>query len=330
MTMRKLARVWVRLRRRVALVGLPLACATLALAPGLRPAEAASPPGAYTGEAAQLTTTSATLNGSVSPGNQSTSYYFQYGTTTSYEAQTPVSPAGGGSQSIHVSAPVSGLSVYTTYHYRLAAVNPAGTRFGLDRTFTTKKIPLTVLAVASPSRDPFGSPIVVSGMLSGTESAHHTVVLQANPFPYLGGFKAIGNPELTEASGAFSFPTVSIMQNTQLRVSTVDTPPTYSRVMVERVAVRVTLHLRPTDRHGFARLYGTVTPAEFGALVYFQLLRPGRGPTAVGSTVITAGMRTVSRFSHVVHIRRAGLYRAVVIVASGAQVSNHSRAILIG
>jgi hypothetical protein len=46
--------------------------------------------------------------------------------------------------------------------------------------------------------------------------------------------------------------------------------------------------------------------------------------------VITGGTSSLSHFTTVLRIRRAGLYRAVVFVASGAQVANHSRAILIG
>jgi hypothetical protein len=305
--------------RSVALVGSLLACATLALTVGAQLADAAAPPTPYTGEAAELTYTSATLKGSVSPGNEQTSYYFQYGQTSAYGAQTPTTPAGAGTQTIHVAAAVTGLSIYTTYHYRLVAVNAHGTTDGQDRTFTTKKIPLAFTVAATPSRDLFGSPFSVDGTLSGTGSANHAVVLQANQFP-----------ELTDASGSFSFSVPSLSQNSQLRVATLETPPVNSRVMVELVAVRVTLHLRPTGRHGYARLYGTVTPAELGALVSFQLLRSGRRPVTVSSTVVTRRTATFSRFSRVVHIRRAGLYRALVTVASGAQVSNHSRAILIG
>lgn len=292
-------------------------------------ADAASAPTASTGEAAELTTSSATLKGSVSQGNQPTSYYFQYGLTSAYVAQTAVTP-GAGTQTIHVAVSVAGLSVATTYHYRLVAVNATGTSVGVDRTFTTKKIPLKFTVAANPSRGLFDSPFTVDGTLTGTGSADHAVVLQANPFPYLGGFKVVGNPELTSAGGSFSFSVPGLTQNTQLRVATLETPQVSSPIVVERVAVRVTLHLRAVGRHGYARLFGTVTPAQPVALVDFQLLAPGHRMVRVGSTVITGAAGSFSRFSRVVRIRRAGLYRAYVQVASGAQLSNHSRAILIG
>ena len=306
-----------------------LALTALVFAPSPQAADASSPPTAYTGNAAQVTTSSATLEGSVYAGNQQTSYYFQYGPTTAYGAQTPTASVDAGTQTEHVSALIATLSVDTVYHYRLVAVNASATKEGPDRTFTTKKIPLTLQVQATPSRDLFGSPFLVQGTLSGTGSANHPVVVEANPFPYLAGFKPIISPVLTNAGGSFSISVAHLSANTQLRVSTLETPAVNSRVLVELVQVRVTLHLRRTARRGYARLYGTITPAQTGAVVGLQLLRPGRKPLGLGSTLATQGRGSFSRFSRVVHIPRGGFYRAHVIVASGAQVSNYSRTILI-
>lgn len=309
---------------------LPLAVATLLFSVEPQAAGAASAPSAYTGEAVDLTSSSATLNGSIGPANEETSYYFQYGTTVAYGAQTPTTLAGAGTQAIHVSAPLTGLAVGTTYHYRLVAVNALGTRNGQGRAFTTKKIPLTFTIAVAPGRQLLGSPLSVSGTLSGTGSASHAVVLEANPFPYLSGFKAITDPLLTDVAGNFSFSVPGLSENTQLRVATLEAPLVNSRVVVERVAVRVALHVRPSGRRGYVRLYGAVTPAQIGALVSFQMLRPGHRPLTVASTIITDRAKAFSRFSRAVHIRRPGLYRAYVHVVSGAQVSNGSRTILIG
>jgi hypothetical protein len=286
------------------------------------------------GEPSQLTSSSAVLGGSVKPAGQPTSFYFQYGASNAYGEQTSPTPLGSGTQSTPVSVALTGLAAYTTYHYRLVAVNAAGTTDGHDRTFTTRKIPLTFNIAVTPKIGLFGSPFSVAGTLSGTGSADHAVVLEANPFPYLAGFKMISGDELTDAGGSFSFPVVGLSENTELRVATLDAQPVDSRTVVALVAVRVTLHLRPAGRHGFARLYGTVTPGEPGSRVIFQLLAPALEPVGVSSTFITGGGRASSRFSRIVRIRRAGLYRAFVSVASGAQVSgaqvsNHSRAILI-
>jgi hypothetical protein len=94
------------------------------------------------------------------------------------------------------------------------------------------------------------------------------------------------------------------------------------------VAVRVGFHAHRTHRRGFVRLYGTVAPAEVGALVGFQLLRPGNSLNQ-GGTVVKAGTPTVSRFSRIVRVRHPGLYRALVKVSDGAHVSNYSAPIFV-
>ena len=70
-------------------------------------------------------------------------------------------------------------------------------------------------------------------------------------------------------------------------------------------------------------------PAEVGALVGFQLLRPGKSVNE-GGTSVTAGSSSVSRFSAVVRLPHRGLYRALVKVSNdGGHVSNYSEPILI-
>ncbi|MHB8241781.1 MAG: hypothetical protein ACYDHN_07295, partial [Solirubrobacteraceae bacterium] len=292
------------------------AALTCALAPGLGmgSAQAASQaPGVATGAPTNVTSSSVTLGGEVNPHSQETSFYFEYGPTASYGSQTVPATAGNGGQTHGVTTPVGALLAGTVYHYRLVAVNPTGSTLGKDRTFTTKKIPLTFKVSATPSRVVFGSPVTVSGTLSGTGSANHQIVLLANTFPFLAGFKNLDTPLLTDAGGAFSFSVKDLTQNTQLRVSTLEVPPAVSGVIVERVAVRVTLHVRPTARHGVVRLYGAVAPAQIVAPVSFQLLRPGHKPLTVASTNVKKASGGVSRFESLVPIRHGGgLYRASV------------------
>lgn len=286
-------------------------------------------PSASTGGVSNVNYSSATLDASVNPQGQETNYVFQYGPTHSYGAQTPLSPAGNGTKTIKVSQSVSGLQPLTTYHYRIVASSSAGTTKGSDRTFTTPEIPLSVAITGVPNPVVFGNSFVVEGLLSGTGSGSHEIVLQANPYPYLAGFKTVGNPEITNPAGSFSFPFLDLLENTQLRVVTVGKPEVISPVVLENVAVRVSFHARSVGRPGFVRLYGTVAPAEVGALVGFQLLQPGHKSVNEGGTGVTAGTPTVSRFSRVVRIRRRGLYRALVQVQAGADVSNYSTPVLV-
>lgn len=292
-------------------------------------AKAAPPPATNSVSASNVTFSSAAFNGLIYPHGQPTNYYFQYGETTGYGVQTPLAPAGSGTIAVKVSQQVGNLKPATTYHFRLVATSPAGTTDGLDHTFTTKAVPLSLQIAGVPNPVPFGEPFLVEGSLSGTGSANHAIVLQANPFPYTAGFKTVGNAELTNSTGGFSFPVVGLLENTQLRVQTVGAPTVTSTVLPENVAIRVTFQARRTHRRHHWRLYGTVTPAEPGALVGFQLLVAGGRTVNEGGTVVKQGSSTVSTFSRTVHLHHGGVYRALVKINDGAHVSAYSAPVLI-
>ena len=302
-----------------------LACAALSMTDAA--AALAAAPSASTGQSADVSYSSAVVYGSVNPHGESTGYVFQYGTTRAYGQQSSLSPAGGGNGSVRVSQTLTGLQPLTTYHYRILATNAAGATAGNDRTFATGPVPLSLAIAGVPNPVVFGSPLLVEGTLSGTGSAAHPVQLEANAFPYTAGFQPVGNAELTNSAGGFSFTYVGLTENTQLRVVTVGTPEVSSPVLSEGVAVRVSFHVHSTRRRGYARLYGSVSPAEVGALVGFQLLRPGRSVNEGGTVVKAAGAET-SSFSRVVRVP-AGVYRALVKIDDGAHVSAYSPAVLI-
>lgn len=95
-------------------------------------------PAAATTAATSVTTTSATLNGTVNPQGAPTYCLFAYGTTTGYGTTTPAQSLGSGTSAVAVSAPISGLTANTGYHFQLLCVNSAGAfGFGGDKTFTT-------------------------------------------------------------------------------------------------------------------------------------------------------------------------------------------------
>ncbi len=100
-----------------------------------------SAPTVVTGGATSIGQTSATLNGTVNPNGQSTTYHFEYGLNDCGSGgctSTPDANAGAGSGAQPVSAAItSGLTADTVYHFRLVAENATGTSFGSDQTFTT-------------------------------------------------------------------------------------------------------------------------------------------------------------------------------------------------
>jgi plastocyanin len=109
-------------------------------------------PVAVTGVATPVTETGATLNGTVDPEGNKTTYFFKYGRTTSYEnGSTPTPPGKLAAVKVSepVSAPVTGLAPGTTYHFQLVAENSAGTAKGADQTLTTPGPPSATTSAAT-------------------------------------------------------------------------------------------------------------------------------------------------------------------------------------
>ena len=289
---------------------------------------AASRPTLATGAAKEVSYASAVLTGTVNPSAADTSYYFQYGPTRAYGSQTGIADAGSGATRVSVRLAVTGLQPITVYHYRLVAVNASGATLGSDRTLLTSRIPLSLAILASPNPVVFASPIVIQGTLSGTGNGGRQVVLQGNAFPFTAGFLNVGNPELTTATGGFTFNLLDATLVTQFRVITTTKPAIVSPVVSENVAVRVTSHIAKTRHMGYVRIYGTVTPAENGAQVGMLRIVRGRGVLAGGTILKANGNATSSRFSRVVHVHK-GVYRVLVRVLNAGQVSNYGTPLLI-
>jgi hypothetical protein len=95
-------------------------------------------PGVTTEPASSVGRYAATLVGTISPNNQATSYYFQYGLTDTYGYQTAVKSIAAGSTPITVSIALPGIEPGTIFHYRLIASHGAtATSVGADVTFAT-------------------------------------------------------------------------------------------------------------------------------------------------------------------------------------------------
>jgi hypothetical protein len=107
-----------------------------------------------TGPANAITPNSAVLTGIVFPENTRTMYLFELGTSTAYGTQILGGEAGREGGLVPVSVTAGGLEPGTVYHYRLLAVNAAGTSVGPDRTFTTTTFPQQIFQPPTPGLVP--------------------------------------------------------------------------------------------------------------------------------------------------------------------------------
>ena len=112
------------------------------------------PPVATTSAATNVTLTSATVPGTVDANGSPTTWYVEYGTTTSYGLKTrdarrrrrPTTRSA-------ISAALTGLTSATTYHFRVVATNAAGIGRGADRTLRTATPPTPPAPLATTGHD---------------------------------------------------------------------------------------------------------------------------------------------------------------------------------
>jgi hypothetical protein len=112
-----------------------LACGALALV--VPNAIAHRPPDVVTTAATEVGSSSATLNGLVTPHGIDTTYFFQYGAGR-YDAHTSLASAGDGREPVAVSVRAENLRPETIYHVRLVAFSSFRIAFGDDNAFATQ------------------------------------------------------------------------------------------------------------------------------------------------------------------------------------------------
>jgi hypothetical protein len=264
-------------------------------------------PTVTTGHARDVTQTSATLTGTVNPRGQSTSYVFQYGTSTTYGSQTIAASADAGTKAISVAQALAGLSPGTTYHYRLAATNTNGTTYGHDVAFKTTGLPAAITIADVPSTITFGQLVTVAGRVLPPRPSHVAATLESAPS--VAGPWSSDATTVTATSGTYSFPRLSPASNTYYRV--LSDGATSGAVFVTvrfRVGVRVSRWHPPPGT--LVRFYGRVDPAHFWHRVLIQRLGPhGRWLTIKRTRLIHAHG---AFYSARVKIERTGRYRVLV------------------
>lgn len=313
---------------------LGLVCAAAAAIPTMGAATAsaaATPPTATTGQATQVTYDSAVVGGSSNPEGLSTEVYFDYGTSKAFgQTSAPIPLTGNTTQA--VSAPLKGLAAFTTYDFRVVAVNANGTTYGAAGHFTTKKIPLSLQIAATPNPIPYGGLVTVAGTLSGTGNANQPVALQQNPYPYTAGFTQTGNAELTSSSGAYSFSIASLDMSTQYRVVSTTNPNLVSPVVLVTDSLLVTVHSHAAGTHArrAARIYGSVAPSsETDAKFAVQELFGQTWKLINGGITAGAARNGVVPFSKVVPLKHSGFIRVFVGTVQGANAESFSAPIFV-
>jgi hypothetical protein len=154
--------------------------------------------GVETNPATDISQQGVTLHGEFDGNGLPTSYYFEYGPTTAYglvSEAAPGSAAGSPVGPTAVSSVIDEYEGYSTYHFRLVAVNSFGETRGPDQSFETLAAPLpgvenpavvnlaptsaTLMAEVNPNRWPtvylfewgrstsYGSSTVISTAIGG-------------------------------------------------------------------------------------------------------------------------------------------------------------------
>jgi hypothetical protein len=124
-----------------AAVGTPFFLFTNGTSPRGLFADAYQPDTPVTGAASGVSTSAATLSGTVNPNGASVNVSFEYGTTTAYGESTAVQTLAPSNAATPFTAALSGLPAGTTIHYRAVASSDFGTFVGGDQTLTTAQLP---------------------------------------------------------------------------------------------------------------------------------------------------------------------------------------------
>jgi hypothetical protein len=138
-------------------------------------AAAVGAPIVTTGPAVDVSTSSATVTGTVDPNGLATTYQVEYGTTTAYGFATGTRAIGADSGPVRVREPLTGLQPNTAYHYRVVASNASGVVKGADATLHTAVPVAPPKAVTQVPRDVGATGTVLRGKVvpNGAQTKYH-------------------------------------------------------------------------------------------------------------------------------------------------------------
>ncbi len=142
------------------------------------PAAAATKPTATTEGASSISTTTATIAGSVNPNGADTHVVFAYETSSTLSGATTTTSVdlGAGTAAVGVSVSLTGLIAGTTYYYQVQATNSAGTANGAINGFTTtSSAPTPPTATTGAASSIATTTAIIAGSVNPNSADTHMV-----------------------------------------------------------------------------------------------------------------------------------------------------------
>ncbi|HKZ79916.1 MAG TPA: CHRD domain-containing protein [Pyrinomonadaceae bacterium] len=170
---------------------------------------ASSLPIVTTSTATAVTSTTATLNGSVNPNGLATNGSFEWGTdpTLTINTTTTQQSVGAGTSSQPVTANLNGLTASTTYYFRTVASSSAGTAKGSILSFatTTSTVQFSAANFNVTEGNTASVTVMRSGDTSGTTSVDYATGNNTYAPCDLFNGTALQNCDFTVNSGRLTF-----------------------------------------------------------------------------------------------------------------------------
>jgi 6,7-dimethyl-8-ribityllumazine synthase len=274
------------------------------------------PPGITVGAVTSVTYSTATLNAALDSRGHTTTWYFDYGTTTSYGLKTASHSQGATPGSHNVTFGIGGLNAGTVYHFRLVATNSSGTSVGPDSAFTTAGPAVTVAASVQAVVIPRA--LTLRGRVASGKP-NESVDVFAQQF---GGvsFERIATV-LTDATGAWSQTVRPVIATTYKSIWNGATSTTVT------VGVHPAVSIRAVSRHRIAT-HITAARSFRGRVVQLQRRLANGTWKTIGRKRLNSGSSTV--FAPSLRRGRSTLRIAFSInQAGGGYLGGLSRAISV-
>jgi phosphodiesterase/alkaline phosphatase D-like protein len=249
-----------------------------------------------TGIASPVTTTTATLNGTVNANGNSTTVTFEYGTTDSYGTtvtadQSPVT----GTTDTAVSKALTGLTPNTTYHFRVVGVNGLGTTDGLDQTFFTSTPTAPTATTDYATFSSTSNEATLNGIINANNADSTVTFEYGQTTAYGNTVTADQSPVLGAADTAVSKHLTGLSTNTTYHYRVVATNSQGTTYGADMTFYNTAAPYARTDAAAAvaqttATVYGTVNPKTFdgGTSTYTTVVTFEYGTTASYGSTVTA------------------------------------------